>query len=54
MLTEYWKQWAQGKSWQFVDKKWILADDPLIKTTLYEYMPEKYWYDKSGKIWKKE
>ena len=34
MLTEYWQQWVQGKSWQYIDKKWILLDDQQIKNTL--------------------
>ena len=42
MLTEYWKQWSYRKSWQLINKTWILADDPAIKNTLYEHMPEKY------------
>uniref|UniRef100_A0A915MEZ3 Uncharacterized protein n=2 Tax=Meloidogyne javanica TaxID=6303 RepID=A0A915MEZ3_MELJA len=53
MLTEYWSQWKEGKSWQFVNKKWIFADDASIKDTLYEHMPENYWFDNKGKIWKK-
>jgi hypothetical protein len=52
MLTEYWKQWAEEKSWQYIDKKWIYAYDSSIKTTLYEYMPENYWFDKRKKVWK--
>ncbi|KAL7070021.1 hypothetical protein ACQ4LE_011196 [Meloidogyne hapla] len=53
MLTEYWKQWSEGKTWELIDKKWILTDDQMIKTTLYEQMPENYWFDKKAKIWKK-
>uniref|UniRef100_A0A915MB81 ATP-dependent DNA helicase n=1 Tax=Meloidogyne javanica TaxID=6303 RepID=A0A915MB81_MELJA len=53
MLTEYWSQWKQGKSWQYINKKWKLEDDASITTTLYEHMPENYWFDKNGKIWKK-
>ena len=53
MLTEYWQQWVQGKSWQYIDKKWMLLDDQQIKNTLYEHMPENYWFEKKAKIWKK-
>ncbi|CAK5044398.1 unnamed protein product [Meloidogyne enterolobii] len=53
MLSEYWEMYFSGMSWQYVGKKWILADDSLIKTILYEHLPEHYWYDKSQKTWKK-
>jgi len=53
MLTEYWSQWKEGKSWQCINKKWTFVDDASIKDTLYEHMPENYWYDKKVRIWKK-